>query len=401
MTVAHTAPGYRPEVVEQLSTYKGGHVVRLIKLAETVQELDDVLWDHRKGLDLIHVSAACKKLARLLATPSPVRSLPGQLLPSKVAGELERLASHRAQHMTATHAGDVVYGLSKSHHRMREDSVARIAAALLADDAFRLRMGNAFDYNKLAWGFAYQQHGQDDFWQALAGAVHADLALCKPDELATILWSFSNVQHVHDAFFRAACDRILAAHDALSVPAVVQLFIAMHRMGWVHEPLLQQLLRDVAARLGDFEPLPLSNVMLYATMMRQADGKLADAVAALLDGGGLLERCTTMDTSRLTAGLLGMGVTSEPLFAKASAKIVQDLPQLAFRDVVYVAKAHSRFPPELRPGVMEAVAAWLEKRAAGAASASPPAEQLKLAEIKEAFKRARVALPSSLQQLGN
>jgi hypothetical protein len=59
-------PAPRLDVSTALSTNHGGHIVRMIKLTESLVMLDDAMWDFRRKLKTIHVVAAAQKLGSLV-----------------------------------------------------------------------------------------------------------------------------------------------------------------------------------------------------------------------------------------------------------------------------------------------------------------------------------------------
>ena len=157
---------------EALSHLHGGHLIRRIRLATSILELDDVLAASKLSLRSEHIGAASLKLGELTATPKTSAAPPKFLNQrQKIAHEHESLPRHFSPRMVSSHIGGVLLGLSRSQHQLTDSCLDRLAARCIADNSQRLSVASNSDVKTITKGFSHHRYRNTLLWEVLSSEL--------------------------------------------------------------------------------------------------------------------------------------------------------------------------------------------------------------------------------------
>eukprot|EP00201_Polytomella_parva_P005130 CAMPEP_0175073036 /NCGR_PEP_ID=MMETSP0052_2-20121109/20294_1 /TAXON_ID=51329 ORGANISM="Polytomella parva, Strain SAG 63-3" /NCGR_SAMPLE_ID=MMETSP0052_2 /ASSEMBLY_ACC=CAM_ASM_000194 /LENGTH=492 /DNA_ID=CAMNT_0016340711 /DNA_START=21 /DNA_END=1499 /DNA_ORIENTATION=+ len=199
-------PGPRPEVAQKLSTEYQGHIIRMIGLAGSPTELDEVLFSAKKHLRPVHISRACMKL-ELLRGKEKGRVVSEGI--KTISRELENYIELFSTKFTIGQVSQIVRGLSSVNHTIPSELLLKLAAVVIADDGRQVQLANEMDCRDLFFGFFLQGFDNELFWKRLCESVHPRLPYFNADVLATCLRVCSGFEFLKNTDFSEAVLRAL------------------------------------------------------------------------------------------------------------------------------------------------------------------------------------------------
>ncbi|GFR40966.1 hypothetical protein Agub_g1630, partial [Astrephomene gubernaculifera] len=316
-------PSPRPDVALHLSTPHGGHINRMINTAESILELDGILYRFRKRLRPANIGAASMKLEHLHRYE---RASPYALKVQRVAAELQKYVETFADRLALTQVANVVRGMSSVSHRLPPELLVRLAAGVVADGGAALRYAPDVDLRDLCYGFSGQGYANPLFWSRVSSAVLPRLPSLDPNTLPAIIEALQHTQQLP-----IPTSTPTSSSEAAPAAASPQLALARDALRLLASPASLERLQP--ARLADAAHL-LRRLGPQLGLMQQPGGGPDPALLAALQAATL--RCLPA----LAPGPL-TGILSSLLGLHGLAAGQQQQPQLP-AELLVAAEAHLR-----------------------------------------------------------
>eukprot|EP00798_Chlamydomonas_sp_ICE-L_P028658 gene28658-31834_t len=351
-------PGPRPEVVEEMSTFRGGHISRLIRQAETVVQLDDILFECRKKISPSHIALAALRLEQLYQLD---KSLTRHV--AKVAAELERLAASRAPRLTAWQASLVVRGLNNSNHKLKEESLLALAAVLIQDKCQRLELAAEDSLKDIFYGFGSQEFSNPVFWQRLCDFTTPRISSMGVKNLTAMLHSLSRVQERHTPFLEASSVHLLAHMGEVGPKHLANVAAALSVLRFSSPDLVAAITAQAVVCMPTFDGKSLA---LLAQSLRRVGPPMTPELA-----------------SAAAARALACAADLQPFYV---AKLVKALGQQGVKDKKFYEAMLAQIRPKLSSctqGIASLLVVSFEHAPEGARK-----------QLKEDLRQAGVPVPS-------
>lgn len=251
--------------------------MRLIKYAESLEELDDIMWDARRKLQGCHIGMCAIKLGEMQREGKLNHN---QLMVTRLCASLEAASLQRARTgFSAWTVGNVVKGLTWTKYNMKTEVLDCLADVLLEADALQLRMCADVDHANIAWGLAWQGYTRGELWDAMAAAIIPKIKDYPAQFLAVLLHSYGLVGHINAAFMEALCAALNARVGDLNPRALSACATALRALRWQQPALRSSLATMSLAKMREFSPAAVSQ-LLFAVKNWEGDTKELFGAAA-------------------------------------------------------------------------------------------------------------------------
>nr|8APN_AM Chain AM, mL116 [Polytomella magna] len=274
-------PGPRPEVAQKLSTEYQGHILRMISLAESASELDEVLWSSKKHLRPVHIARSCLKL-EYLRTKEKGREVSEPI--KNLASELENYVELYSTKFTIGQVSQLVRGLSSIRRNIQPDLLLKLAAVVVADDGRQVQLANEMDCRDLFFGFFSQGFDNELFWKRLSESVLPRLPYFNADVVSTVLRVVSGLRFLHNTeFAHATMTALVPKVGDLSPARLADAFFSASLLDPTDVSGLNAKLEERFLR--EFTSFPIKDTVTMfqtVTVRRHSTPELAAQVAPLV-----------------------------------------------------------------------------------------------------------------------
>ncbi|GAX75619.1 hypothetical protein CEUSTIGMA_g3063.t1 [Chlamydomonas eustigma] len=179
-------PGPDPLMAKTLSSYYGGHIVRRMKLAPSIIELNSVMNKFKEELTPTHFAVAGLRLDALSRSESTGWATHAYHY-QRLAADLESRAKQDAGRLILSHIGFILRGLNAIQHRAHPDTLNLLASRVVADDCQRVHSASHKDVKEAMTGFAGQNYLNPTFWSKLFNVLTPSIAQYDAGRLISIL----------------------------------------------------------------------------------------------------------------------------------------------------------------------------------------------------------------------